>query len=106
MLTSPGEKTPIALQDGVGRLFLHVHRTHAVFVRNWKPGSAVGESGEPALRAPRNRCPATIAALEFRPERDAERILQQLEGNVGLGQSEFFTLIDTDAAAHAAQHGD
>ena len=40
-----------------------------------------------------------IAPFEFRPECNAIRILQVLKGNVGLGQSKLFSLIQANRSS-------
>ena len=52
---------------------------------------------------PDHRGAAAVAALEFRPELNAVGVLQVFEGNVRLGQTKLFALIQADRPTQAHQ---
>ena len=93
------EKAPVVLQQGSFIALLLAHCHCEVFRWHGQPGF---RSGEPAIRGapvPDHWRAAAVAALEFRPEAHAIRVLKVLEGNVCLVQSKLLALIDAHRAA-------
>ena len=83
-----------------------VDRAAAVALGDRQPGLAGGEAGLGRVRLPGHRRAAAVAAGEGGPEGDAERVLELLEGELGLLQPQLLALVEADRAAQGAQqHG-
>ena len=65
-----------------------------------------GEAAVRRVRFPRHGRAATIATLVLRPELDAIRIDQILEGELGFRQAELLALIEADRAAQREKDAD
>src|SRR5262249_18331133 len=82
MRATERKEAAVVLQHRVLVALLHPHRHGKVLGRNRQPRLCSREAAVRRVALPNHRRAATIAALELRPEPDAIRILEVVEGYI------------------------
>ena len=98
-----GQEAAIVLKQRFFIALLPVDGKRQVFRPEPAARAAGRKSGVRLRIVPDHRRAAAVAALELRPERDAVRVLQVLEGEIGFGETQLLALIEADRSAQRQQ---